>query len=56
MEKDKLCILMEELLEIKECADALEYIAKWLLVTYREHKCKEGICLSFQQAVKKSYR
>ena len=43
MEKGKLYILMDELLEAKECADAMEYATEWLLKAFREQSCAEGI-------------
>lgn len=46
MEKDKLYLLMDELLEAKECADAMQYITEKLLKVFREDSYTEGINLT----------
>ena len=46
MEKDKLYLLMDELLEAKECADAMQYITERLLKAFRETSYTEGINLT----------
>ena len=46
MEKDKLYKLMEELLEAKECADAMKYATKNLLKAFRAQSCTNGIYIA----------
>lgn len=46
MEKNNLYLLMDELLEAKECADAMQYITEKLLKAFREDSYTEGINLT----------
>ena len=43
MEKDRLYLLMDELLEAKECAEAMQYVTQRLLKVFREESHTEGI-------------
>ena len=46
MEKGKLYLLMDELLETKECVDSLEYVTERLLKAFREQNQAEGVNLT----------
>lgn len=45
MEKSKLYLLMDELLETKECVESLEYVTEKLLKAFREQNHAEGVNL-----------